>query len=97
MGASSREALRIVQATIQKQRWQREFLVSIRGSAAQRRRFSSDATTLYCCRKHELRSQGTIAIGSGRTGQPSASCFACTRQALESESKRTVDGCRKGH
>src|SRR5258707_11918328 len=97
MGTSSREALRIVRATIRKKCWERKFLVPIRGSAALRRRFSSNAITLCCCRKHEQLFQGAIAISSGRTGQPGPSCFAGTRQALESESKRTVDGCRKGH
>src|SRR5258708_1468124 len=97
MGTSSREALRIVRATIRKKCGQIKFLVPIRGNTGERRPFSSDAITLCYCRKHELRFPGTIAIVSGRTGQPGASCFAGARQTLESESKRTVDGCRKGH
>src|SRR5260370_41182158 len=97
MGASLREALAIVRATIRKKRSERKSVVSIRASVAQPRRFSSDAITLCYCRKHELRFQGTIAIRSDRTSQPGASCIAGTHQALESESKRIVDGCRKGH
>src|SRR5260221_10997146 len=97
MVTSPREALRIVRAAIRKKCWQIKFLVSIRRSAAERHRFSSAAITLCYCRKHELRFQRTIAIVSGRTGQPGAIRFAGTRQALESEPKPTVDGCRKAN
>src|SRR5258707_15520413 len=97
MGTSSREALRIVRATIRKKCWERKFLVPIRGSAALRRRFSSNAITLCCCRKHELPFQGAIAISSGRTGQPGPSRFAGIRQLLEPEPKRLFVACRKGN
>src|SRR5260370_21479169 len=93
MGTSSRGALRTVRATIRKKCWERKFLVPIKVSTALRRRFSSNAITLCCCKKHDLPFQGARRNSSGRTAHPIAHLFARTRQDLVSHSKLNSDAC----